>query len=103
MIGRLLGWIGGRRAPALAAASTAAGLEAGQSARRLSSWVPSRQHVNSLISASGDTVICRARYLVRNNGYAAAAVEAFASASVGAGIMPSWRVKDQELRKQGHD
>ncbi len=66
------------------------GLEAGRSSRRLSGWVPSRAHVNTLISASGPTALARSRYLVRNNPYAAGAVECFTSNLVGVGIVPSW-------------
>ncbi|WP_247361065.1 phage portal protein [Bradyrhizobium sp. 4] len=66
------------------------GLEAGRMARRMANWVPSRVHVNTLISASGATALSRARYLVRNNGYASNAVEVFTSNLIGAGIVPSW-------------
>lgn len=66
------------------------GLEAGRMARRMANWVPSRVHVNTLISASGSTALSRARYLVRNNGYASNAVEVFTSNLIGAGIVPSW-------------
>jgi lambda family phage portal protein len=90
-------------APVPVSASLSTGLEAGRSARRLSTWLPSRQHVNALIAASGQTVLARSRYLARNNGYAKRAVHAWASASVGAGIVPSWQVADAGLRKEGHD
>jgi lambda family phage portal protein len=70
--------------------ANADGLEAGRFARRMAGWVPSRVHVNTLISSSGNTALSRARYLVRNNGYAANAVECFSSNLVGAGIVPSW-------------
>lgn len=70
-------------------------LEAGRMARRLSGWRPSRAHVNTLIGQSGKTVIARARYLTRNNGYAAGAVECFAANLVGTGITPLWKFDDQ--------
>ncbi len=69
-------------------------LEAGRMGRRLARWVPSRAHVNTLIGASGKTVVARARYLTRNNGYAAGAVECFAANLIGTGIMPSWKIDD---------
>jgi lambda family phage portal protein len=75
------------------------GLEAGRYSRRLSGWVPSRVHVNTLIQLSGGTTLARARYLSRNNGYATNAVECFSSNLVGAGIIPSWnppKVKEGE-------
>lgn len=65
-------------------------LEAGRMARRLANWIPSRAHVNTLIAASGKTAVARSRYLVRNNAYAAAAVECFSSNLVGTGITPEW-------------
>lgn len=85
------------------------GLEAGRMGRRLGGWVPSRSHVNTLISGSGNTTLARARYLVRNNGYALNAVECFSSNVVGTGIMPRWlppqsegsNSGDAELKKAG--
>lgn len=47
---------------------------------------------------AGTTVTARARYLVRNNGYAAAAVESFAGNAVGAGIKPSSLVADPAVK-----
>ena len=61
--------------------------------------MPASYHVNTLIAASGSTVNARARYLVRNNGYAMAAVESFAGNAVGAGIKPSSLVKDAALKE----
>ncbi len=75
-LGRGMGWGSG-------------GLDAGQSERRLKGFVAARQHVNTLVQASGSTVLARARYLARNNGYAANAVQCFASAAVGYGIKPA--------------
>jgi lambda family phage portal protein len=70
--------------------AVASGLESGRMARRLAGFVPSRAHVNTLIQQSGETTLARARYLIRNNGYAANALECFASNLVGAGIVPRW-------------
>ena len=75
------------------------GIEAGALGRRLASFIPASFHINTLIAASGATVTARARYLVRNNGYAAAAVESFASNTVGAGIKPSSLVRDAALKE----
>ena len=75
------------------------GIEAGALGRRLASFMPASFHINTLIAASGPTVTARARYLVRNNGYAAAAVESFASNTVGAGIKPSSLVRDAALKE----
>ena len=65
------------------------GFDAAQAHRRLRGFRASRAHVNTLIAASGDTITARARWLVRNNGYAANAVESFASNVVGDGIKPT--------------
>lgn len=78
------------------------GLEAGRFARRLSGWLPSRSHINTLISSSGRTTLARARFLVRNNPYGAGAVECFAANTVGAGIVPSWVLaQERKVHKQG--
>src|SRR5688572_1485980 len=78
------------------------GLEAGRMRRRLSSFLPARAHINSLLARSGPTLKARARYLVRNNGYANNAAHCFATATIGAGIVPSWRGagKNKALKKQ---
>lgn len=69
-------------------------LEAGRYGRRLGNWLPSRANVNTLIGASGRTVVARSRYLARNNGYAAGAVDCFASTLIGTGITPGWKLGD---------
>ena len=74
------------------------GLEAASMRRRLATWVPANVHVNTLMRQAGPTVVARARYLVRNNGYAKAALRSWASATVGAGIKPSSLVQDKPLR-----
>ncbi|WP_297856799.1 phage portal protein [Elioraea sp.] len=67
------------------------GLEAGAASRRLRAFLPARQHINMLLQQAGPTVLARARWLVRNNPYAANAVECFAANAVGAGIVPALR------------
>lgn len=84
---------------ALGIKSTFPELEAGRMARRLAGWTPSRAHVNTLIGAAGKTVVARARYLVRNNGYAARATDCFASQLTGTGIVPSWVLPDEDTKK----
>ena len=73
-------------------------LEAGRFARRMSGFVPSRAHVNTLVATSGRTALARARYLVRNNPYALGATECFTANAIGAGIVPSWNIKDEALK-----
>lgn len=76
------------------------GLEAGSTRRRMSNWIPASVHVNALMRTAGSTVVARARWLVRNNGYAKAALRAWSSATVGAGIKPSSLIPDRVLRAQ---
>ena len=76
------------------------GFEGGLSARRLKGFRPSRAHVNTLIQAAGADMTARARYLIRNNGYAANAVESFAGNAVGTGITPSSGITDPTLKHQ---
>jgi capsid protein len=50
------------------------GFEAGLANRRLIGVQPSRTHINALIAAAGPDITTRARWLIRNNGYAANAM-----------------------------
>jgi len=70
------------------------GFEAGHSARRLMKFQASRAHVNSLIGAAGPTINARARWLVRNNGYARNALESWAGNAVGDGVKPTSKIAD---------
>ena len=70
------------------------GFEAGFANRRLKGFQPSRAHLNTLIAAAGADITARARYLIRNNGYAANAIESWAGNVVGAGIKPSSLIAD---------
>ena len=74
------------------------GFEGGLSARRLKTFTASRAHVNTLIQAAGADMTARARYLIRNNGYAANAVESWAGNAVGTGIKPSSGIVDAVLK-----
>lgn len=76
------------------------GFEGGLSARRLKTFHASRAHVNTLIQASGSDMTARARYLIRNNGYAVNAVESWAGNAVGTGIKPSSGIADAVLKDQ---
>jgi len=74
------------------------GFEAGLANRRLKGFQPSRAHLNTLIAAAGPDITARARWLVRNNGYAANAIESWAGNVVGAGIKPSSLIADAGLK-----
>jgi lambda family phage portal protein len=75
------------------------GLESGAARRRMAPFVPTSEHINSLLRNAGDTTLARARWLVRNNGYAKAALRSWATATVGPGIKPSPRIDDAEIKK----
>jgi capsid protein len=75
---RVGAWVGGFGIPG--------GFDATSGQRRLKGFVTSRAHVNALIAASGPEMNARARWLVRNNGYAANAIESWAANTVGDGI-----------------
>ncbi|MGD9506951.1 MAG: phage portal protein [Geminicoccaceae bacterium] len=91
MLGALSRWR--RRVGALVG-----GFEAGEASRRLRHFQPSRAHLNTLIAAAGADITARARWLVRNNGYAANAIESWAGNVVGDGIKPSSLIGDPELK-----
>jgi lambda family phage portal protein len=74
------------------------GFEAGEASRRLRHFQPSRAHLNTLIAAAGADITARARWLVRNNGYAANAIESWAGNVVGDGIKPSSLIADAEIK-----
>jgi lambda family phage portal protein len=76
------------------------GFEAAQNNRRLRHFQPTRAHLNALIAAAGADITARARWLVRNNGYAANAIESWAGNVVGNGITPSARIADSEIKAQ---
>lgn len=87
---RLGAWVGGFGVPG--------GFDATSGQRRLKGFVTSRAHVNALIAASGPEMNARARWLVRNNGYAANALESWAANTVGDGISPNSSI-EQATRK----
>ena len=78
---RVGAWVGGFGVPG--------GFDATSGQRRLKGFVTSRAHVNALIAASGPEMNARARWLVRNNGYAVNAIESWAANTVGNGISPN--------------
>lgn len=87
---RVGAWVGGFGVPG--------GFDATSGQRRLKGFATSRAHVNALIAASGPEMNARARWLVRNNGYAANAIESWAANTVGDGIGPNSTLP-QPLRK----
>lgn len=76
------------------------GFDAGQHHRRLRGFQATRAHVNALIAASGPDITARARWLVRNNGYAVNAVESWAANTVGDGIKPISKLADAAQKEE---
>ena len=76
------------------------GFEARLANRRLKGFQPSRAHLNTLIAASGLDITSRARWLLRNNGYAANAIESWAGNVAGSGIKPSSLIRDPQLKNR---
>ncbi len=70
------------------------GFEAGLQGRRLLRFQASRAHINTLIAEAGPTITARARWLVRNNGYALNALESWTGNAVGDGVKPTSKVED---------
>ena len=83
---RIGAWVGGF--------GVTGGFDATSGQRRLKGFVTTRAHVNALIAASGPEMNARARWLVRNNGYAANAIESWAANTVGDGISPNSSIAD---------
>lgn len=76
------------------------GFDAGQHHRRLRGFRATRAHVNALIAASGPDITARARWLVRNNGYAVNAFESWAANTVGDGIKPIAKIADAARKEE---
>jgi len=87
-----------RPARGVGPAAVRARLEGAMSQRRLRSWNPPLENINSLVASGGPRLLARARELVVTNGYAGNACEAFASNIVGDGIKPSSLIEDAGLR-----
>ena len=79
------------------------GFEASQGNRRLRTFQPSRLHLNTLLVGAGATITARARYLIRNNGYALNAAESWTGNAVGDGITPSSKIANARLKKRVMD
>lgn len=63
--------------------------EAVRQARRLRSWKPTDQHINTLLQSGAAVLRNRSRQMTRDNGYAANACESFCANLIGTGIKPS--------------
>ena len=101
-VGRWMSGTAGGSDAALVARTQPPGLEAGSIRRRTMLWQPAQQHINAAMFAAGPNVLARARHLVRNNGYAKAAIRSWSSSTVGAGIKPSSLIPDEAIKEAVH-
>jgi capsid protein len=75
--------------------------DGGRQRRRLQSWQPTQNTVNTILSSSGNLLRARCRDALRNNAHAVAACDSFVSNLIGTGIKPSSLLSDQpDLREQ---
>lgn len=75
------------------------GFDAALSHRRLRGFRPARAHVNTLLQSAGPEMNSRARWLIRNNGYAVNAVESWAANAVGDGIKPNSQIRTASRKR----
>ena len=82
----------------LSASAFASGFEGAMRQRRLANWRATEDNINTLLTASGDTLRARGRQIVRANPYAANAAGSFVANAVGAGIKPSSLIPDATIK-----
>jgi lambda family phage portal protein len=88
-----------RRVGAFIGGFGGSGFEGAASGRRLRNFQPTPAHINTKLSASGATLIARARWLALNNGYCNNAVEVWATSTVGSGITPLFKFANKAQKK----
>lgn len=76
------------------------GFEGAAAHRRLRGFAPARAHVNALLAQAGPEMVARARFLIRNNGYASNAVESWSANTVGDGIKPQSLMKQARSKEK---
>ncbi len=79
-------------------ASASAPYDAGGQGTRMLSWQASRLGPTTLLWGNLDQIRSRARDAVRNNPWAASAIDKFESNVIGSGIQPHWQHKDEQIR-----
>lgn len=98
---RIIGWLspaaGLERARARAAISAVNGYEAAKSGRRGGRQARTQTSANAIIGRDGLALRSRARYLVRNNPYAARAVDVLVANIIGEGIVAQPATGDKTL------
>lgn len=78
------------------------GYEGASTGRRLGTWTTFASGPNLSDAGTLSAIRARARDAIRNNPWAAQALNSFASNLVGRGIVPRWKIEDEELRQQIH-
>lgn len=79
------------------------GYDGASLSRRLSPWIPNRNHINTTLAAEGPMLRARTRQLIANNAYGANASETFTSYATGVGIVPSPTIDNEGLKKRVKD
>jgi lambda family phage portal protein len=76
------------------------GYEGAARGRRLRNFAPTNANINTLLSAEGDELRSRCRFLVRNNSWAKNALESYSANAIGTGIKPVSKHPDSATRAQ---
>ena len=76
--------------------------DAGATGRRAQTWQTTMLGQNTLLWSNLDQLRARARDAVRNNPWAASAIDRFEANVIGTGIQPHWQHADPKIREQIH-
>lgn len=90
----IFGETGARIAVRVKQSAPTMNFDAARARRRLSQWKPSSGSIRSLMSTDMALMLQRCRDVIRNNPYAAGALDIFAANVVGVGIKPSSLLTD---------
>jgi lambda family phage portal protein len=71
--------------------------------RRLKTWQPTKNTVNTILASSGELLRARARDVLRNNPHAVAASDSFVANLIGTGIKPSSLYKEEQPKPDPMD
>jgi lambda family phage portal protein len=77
--------------------------DAASTGRRFNNWNPSRLGPTSQLWTSLDFIRARCREQIRDNPWAASAIDNFESQVIGNGIKPRWNIPNKSLKKQIED
>lgn len=81
------------------ATTTQPAYDAAGSGTRSSSWNPGSDAISALLMASGDTLRRKVRQLVRNNAWAANALNVYVQQTIGTGIVPTSLHPDPRIKE----